>query len=481
MGPELAAYSAGPHQEVACAECHVEPGIVGWIKAKINGTKQLAQVILGLYPKPVPPPDHADLPSTDDTCKRCHAIDRLATTQIKTTAQFAEDEPNTRQVVGLMVRPQGGDQFNEDRSVHWHVLQDVEYWSSDPHTQTIDLVQIRDVNGTRTFIAQNQVKVSDDVQPDIDRLEAAGEEHRMDCVDCHNRVGHPIPNPRTAVDYQLQLQRIDPSLPYIKRESMRILWASYPDFATADAAADGLRGFYEINYPDIAQQDATQIDLAINEIKLLYRLTATPEMKVTAGTYPDDLGHMDFPGCFRCHDGGHYLVENGKVTNQTIPSACSTCHTFPQIGGQVASIPLGVPPTSHDDTLWVFNHKGIATSTDPGGTSCGECHAKDYCDACHQTGAVNVDHNEMLTNHAAVIRDVGNEACAYCHQPPYCAQCHTDQVLPVTGPYWGAQPAAAASPTLGPTGLIESTSASTAGSSPPGIRWPLLTLARSSP
>src|SRR5512146_2242272 len=26
MAPELAAYEAGPHKEVSCAECHVEPG-----------------------------------------------------------------------------------------------------------------------------------------------------------------------------------------------------------------------------------------------------------------------------------------------------------------------------------------------------------------------------------------------------------------------------------------------------------------------
>ena len=121
----------------------------------------------------------------------------------------------------------------------------------------------------------------------------------------------------------------------------------YMVLATADAAADGLRGFYELDYPDVAAKDGAEIDAAISEIKVLYRLAATPAMKVTARTYPDDLGHMDFPGCFRCHDGGHYLVKDGKVTNEVIPSTCDTCHTFPQIGGQGASPPPGVPPAPH--------------------------------------------------------------------------------------------------------------------------------------
>jgi hypothetical protein len=152
-------------------------------------------------------------------------------------------------------------------------------------------------------------------------------------------------------------------------------------------------------------------------------------MKVTAKTYPDNLGHMDFVGCFRCHDGAHFLVKDGAITNKAIPSSCDTCHTFPQIGGAIANLPLGVPPDTHSDRLFVFDHAKIATSKDPGQTSCGQCHSRDYCDNCHKTGAVTVNHEEMLTNHAKVTRAQGTEACAYCHQPVYCARCHTENVL----------------------------------------------------
>ena len=463
MGPELAAYEAGPHREVACAECHVEPGVAGWIKAKANGTKQLAQVILGLYPKPVPPPDHDNLPSPTDTCMRCHTVERFALAQLKTRTQYTEDESNTRQFVGLMIRPGGGDVFDVSRSVHWHVLADVEYVASDAGAQSIEWVRVTDEFGAaREFIAQDRIRVASDIGPDIDALLAGVEPSRMNCIDCHNRAGHPIPNPRQAVDRDLASGFLDPWLPYLKREAMRLLWAGFPDQETADREIDKLRDFYALRYPDEAEHRAISINQAVARLKVLYRSAATPEMRVTALTYPDNLGHTDFPGCFRCHDGGHFLARDGVVTTEIIPSSCDTCHTFPQIGRAVASLPLGEPPPTHDDSLFVFNHRDVALDVDPGGQSCGECHARDYCANCHDTGAVTVDHDEMLLNHAEVTRASGAEACAYCHQPVYCARCHTEPVLP------GSQPFAD-----GATGLLPPRRESTG---PPGLSWPLLSV-----
>jgi nitrate/TMAO reductase-like tetraheme cytochrome c subunit len=459
MGPELAAYEAGPHRDVTCGECHVEPGVDGWVKAKLNGTRQLIQVITGLYPKPVPPPDHSALPSVDDTCLRCHSLERLATANLITRTSFTEDESNTRQFVGLMIRPGSGDVFDVNRSVHWHVLRHVEFRTPTENAEKIDYVAVTEEDGTvREFIAGDQIEVAEDVRPDIDRLKATEKERTMDCISCHNRVGHAIPNPRRGLDADLAAGRIDASLPWIKREGLRILWSSYPDETAADIEVDKLRSFYQLRYPDVAAAQGPEIDAAVARIKVLYRLTATPDMKVTAASYPDFLGHLDFPGCFRCHDGGHHLVKDGVVQKEVIPATCDACHTFPQIGTAVASLPLGEPPATHDDALYVFNHRNVATSLDPGTQSCGECHARDYCLNCHKTGAVDVDHDEMLTNHAQSIREAGNQSCAYCHQPVYCARCHAEKVLPVTSPFVGGQ-----------------------GSTPEGIRWPLIAAGPASP
>jgi nitrate/TMAO reductase-like tetraheme cytochrome c subunit len=457
MGPELAAHEAGPHQQVSCGECHVEPGVQGWIAAKMNGTRQLVEIILGTFPEPIPPPEHDALPPAESTCQHCHEVARLNPSGMLARVQYTEDEPNTRQFVGLMVRPASSDVFDTSRGVHWHVIQDVEYWTDDPFAQDIDLVEATQTDGsTRTFIAQDRIMVAEDADPDVEALKADLDQVRMSCYDCHNRVGHPIPNPREGLDASLSAGRIDQSLPYIKREGMRILWSSYPTVEAADAEAEKLSNFYALYYPEVMRTKPFAVNAAIDQIQFLYRLTATPEMKITAQTYPDSLGHTDYPGCFRCHDGGHFLVADGAVTRTTIPSSCDTCHTFPQIGGAVASLPIGIPPESHDDTQYVFNHRDYATSEDPGGTSCGECHARDYCVNCHETGAVTVEHDQMLISHAESIRQspTGTEACAYCHQPAYCSRCHTEPVLPGSAPWTAAD-----------TGALPK--------GPPGLEWPL--------
>ncbi|HEX5590213.1 MAG TPA: NapC/NirT family cytochrome c [Candidatus Limnocylindrales bacterium] len=456
MGPELAAHAGGPHSDVTCGECHVSPGVEGWIRAKVNGTRQLIEIVLGTFPEPIPPPDHDALPPPEETCLHCHSLDRVGTADLLTRTQYTADETNTRQFVGLMIRPGGGDVFDVDRSVHWHVLADVQFRADDAQAQSIRWVKVtREDGSVAEYIRQDEIRLAEDVAPDIERIAGESVARPMDCISCHNRVGHPLASPRKSLDQSLAAGRIDPELPYIKREGMRILWSNFGSQAEADAEIDRLRAFYALRYPTVARAQAAEIDAAIEEIKLIYELTATPVMRVTATTYPDNLGHTDFVGCFRCHDGGHVLVENGAATKKTIPSSCDTCHTFPQIGGAIASLPLGVPPETHDDTLWVFSHRLVAPNVDPGQNSCGECHARDYCSNCHATGAVTVDHDQMLTNHAEAIRTSGATACAYCHQPVYCARCHSEPVLPGSAPVTGtAVPA-----------------------SPPGMEWPLIRVA----
>jgi nitrate/TMAO reductase-like tetraheme cytochrome c subunit len=459
MAPELTAYHLGTHRDVDCGECHVEPGIMGWVESKLAGTRQLVGVVIGNYPTPIHPPDHQLLPSPADTCQKCHSLNDRSFAALRTTTAFAEDEENTREFVGLMIRPGGGDAFDVGRSVHWHVLSNFTYLSPDPNSEVIDYVtSTRDDGTVVEYIAQDKISVAENVRPDIDALRAVDRNITLNCYDCHNRVGHDIPNPRVGLDYRLSTGVIDPSLPYIKREGMRILWSGFPDEAAAESEIERLDDFYRANYPDVYATKGAQIAVAQEEIKLLYRLTATPAMKVTAGTYPNNIGHLDWPGCFRCHDGGHFKVVNDKATKEVIPSSCNTCHTFPQLGPAVASLPLGEPPSTHaDDSLWVFNHKNVTTSLDPGGQSCGECHARDYCVNCHATGAVSVDHDEMATNHARTIRAQGNQSCAYCHLPVSCARCHEKPVLPVTTPL---------SHPTGEEGVLDT-------GSPPGVLFPL--------
>ena len=452
MGPELKAYEMSPHREVACVECHTEPGIAGWVKAKVNGTRQLVEVLTGTFPRPIPAPDHSLLPPTSVTCLKCHDIGPLVANggpiKLVLQNQYQSDEANTRDAVALVVRPVGfgapaapatGDApqaAGEDtaaRGVHWHIASDVEYATADPLARTIDYVAIQEAGGEREeVIAADAVTVSTDVAPDIARLRAEGL-HRMDCIDCHNRVGHGVPGIGEAVDASIDAGEISAQLPWIKREATALLSADYASEADATRAIAGLGDFYAQRYPLVATAQRAAIERAVASIGTIYRLVATPDMRVTQATYPDNLGHQASPGCFRCHDGAHYRVVDGAVTGEAIPSQCATCHTFPQIGAIESGVLIGQRPASHNDPLWVFDHKAGLTSDDPSSQSCGACHTRTYCQNCHQTPAVKVSHDGMVLNHANVARQVGVAACAYCHQPAYCAQCHAEPVLP-TGP-----------------------------------------------
>ena len=38
-------------------------------------------------------------------------------------------------------------------------------------------------------------------------------------------------------------------------------------------------------------------------VQAVYLRNVFPDMKLDWGYHPNNIGHEDFPGCFRCHDG----------------------------------------------------------------------------------------------------------------------------------------------------------------------------------
>ena len=66
---------------------------------------------------------------------------------------------------------------------------------------------------------------------------------------------------------------------------------------------------------------STQTVTAVQDI---YARNVFPAMKVTWGTYPNNIGHTFFNGCFRCHDDSH-KANDGSVIKQD----CETCHAMP--------------------------------------------------------------------------------------------------------------------------------------------------------
>jgi hypothetical protein len=142
----------------------------------------------------------------------------------------------------------------------------------------------------------------------------------MECSDCHNTVGHPIsPAPERAVDRAIADGRISRQLPFVRREGVRVLKASYPGEDEAAGAIDrDVRTFYQSRGGAIDQQAVAQAVAALQD---LYRHNVFPPMKVTWGSYPDNKGHMTSTGCFRCHDDTHAAKDGSKIS-----ADCEYCH-----------------------------------------------------------------------------------------------------------------------------------------------------------
>lgn len=460
MVPQHKAYEASVHSDVACGECHVAPGLAGWVKAKLAGTQELKALILNNYPTPIPPIPHDEMPPPEVTCMKCHSLDRINTPgnpiKLILRPRYETDEANTMQMVAVAIRPTGlgttrsaevgtedvdtssGEQAVLDpRGVHWHVAQDVTTYATDEHRTAFPLVEYVNNEGqTESFISSKEIGLASNVAPDIDRLKAQLEPTKMDCLDCHNMVGHNIPDPSQVLDEALADGTVSPSLPFIKRDALQLLNRSYINDAAADRALDAFAPTYSELHPAAAAQYPTEIQQASDEVRRIFEVTSTPAMRTVWTSYPDNLGHQRSPGCFRCHDGNHVKVVDGAATDEVIPSTCSTCHTFPQVGESVTGLQMGVPPASHSEKLYVFNHKNQVESVDAAfakttsdTVTCSTCHQKSYCENCHNSGAVKVTHDEMLFNHAASVRASSMTACAYCHQPVYCATCHNDEII----------------------------------------------------
>jgi nitrate/TMAO reductase-like tetraheme cytochrome c subunit len=434
MAPEAKAYALSVHRDVTCGECHVGPGLNGFLKAKLNGAKQTLEILTGSFPKPIPAPDHSKLPDPKDTCMKCHSLGDIAgagnPTKIIVHPRYREDRSNTRETVAVVVRPPELGSGRGASGAHWHVKQQVEFTSPDEHSQKIDWIGVKYKNGSsKQFIARRQIRVSSDVRPDVKRLIQTETTRHMNCIDCHNRVGHELPTPNQAIDESIAAGKISKSLPYIKRQALSRIGKSYESEGEADRAIDAIRRVYKLRYPLAWKTERGKVDRAVDQLKVIYRLVATPEMKAVAADYPNNLGHQSSPGCFRCHDGAHYEVSpRGRVLNKTIPWECTTCHTFPQAGREVSSVSLLDEPPSHRNRLWVFDHKNAPGSLEASSAS-------SFCTNCHSSGAAKVNHDEMLYRHPQAIDKAGIKACAYCHQEAFCSRCHKKPVLNSKQPY----------------------------------------------
>jgi hypothetical protein len=301
MQPEFVAHTTGAHANVKCVECHVGAGAASFVSAKAAGTRRVIAMLRRNYARPIVP-EPTQLVKAADTCEQCHSPAQYHGDTTRRIVEYADNEKNAETVTTLRVHVGGGDERRGlATGIHWHmnVANDIEYVATDKTRQTIPWVRMKDRNGNvREFV------VAGTTQAQL----AQGERRRMDCMDCHNRPSHVIgPTPERAVNEAMATGLIPLTLPFVHRESVKALKAGNPA---------GLRDFYQSHPRD-------QVDRAVDAVQDIYQRNVFPEMNVTFGTYPNNIGHIDSPGCFRCHDDEHKSKDGKKIGQD-----CETCHAI---------------------------------------------------------------------------------------------------------------------------------------------------------
>lgn len=314
MKPQFVANQRGRHRNVQCVECHVIPGAAGFMAAKMNGTRQMIEVTLGTYPKPVPPAlQTGKLAPSAETCEGCHSRAVDSGRRLRVLSKFKDDEANTPVQTVLMMNVGGGAAGHASgiHGMHMGPGVEIRYQAADGDRSTIPWVEYRN---TRT--GENSVYTASGAKA------AGGKTFVMQCADCHNRPGHSFETPEEGVDSAIAAGRIPASLPFAHKEGIQLISADYP--SDADAAKkipDAFAAFYRQKYPDLAtrrQKEIEQAGLALTEIR---ERNVYPDLGVKWGSYPNNLGHMDSPGCFRCHDESH-----ATAAKKTITQDCNVCH-----------------------------------------------------------------------------------------------------------------------------------------------------------
>jgi nitrate/TMAO reductase-like tetraheme cytochrome c subunit len=316
MAPEYSAYQNAPHSHVECVECHIGPGAGWFVRSKVSGLRQVFAVTFKTYSQPIPSPVKY-LRSARETCEQCHWPQRFVGDKFVVKTNYRDDEKNTPLTTALVLKIGGGTGQGSPgiHGRHLDLSSHIDYIAVDNQRQVIPVVEYTDATGKTVKY------ISTDIKATKEQL-AKGERRAMDCIDCHNRPTHAFEVPENAVDNRMNRGLISSELPFVRKKAVELLKADYLDRNTAkQRIAEGLISYYRTTYPDIYDSKRALVEQAADTSVAIYLRNVFPEMKVTWGVHPNNLGHNDFPGCFRCHDGSHTSADG-----QTISNDCTACH-----------------------------------------------------------------------------------------------------------------------------------------------------------
>lgn len=345
MEPEGTAARFSPHAELTCAECHVGSGAVHFAQAKLNGMRQLWGVVAGDYERPIPLPVTDMLPA-EELCEGCHSRNRWIGYKEKQYVYFEGDDDNSPHPLRMLMKVGGlHSASGRGEGIHYHMLLDrkVEFVASDSKKSEVLWVRVTGADG-QTQVFRRGAEGSDQAIAGKPVVE-------MSCLDCHSRPAHQFRAPTALMNELLASEVIDRSLPSVKVEGVALLSESHPDRATAtETIEERMRERYEGE--DGRSPGDPKLTAAIAAIQQAWSRNTFPSMRVSWQTYPNHSGHLDSPGCFRCH--------NDELTSDdgsTIFTDCTGCHVILAQGNGEPTDPVdfekGVPfyHFTDDDTF----------------------------------------------------------------------------------------------------------------------------------
>jgi hypothetical protein len=322
MGPQNVTYANSPHARVPCAECHIGPGGSFWVRAKIDGIRQVWHTVFNTYDRPIETPVE-NLRPAQETCEECHWPQQFFGDKLVTRHYYRTDELNSPWTVTLRLKVGGGNPATGAlEGIHWHMLSEqiTEYIATDLKRSEIPWVRVSNPDGEVVALYTD---------PDVDlpqgdeALEEAGYEIRtFDCMDCHNRPSHVFQPPAVAMNLEISKGNIAKDLPFIRRVGLELLNADYRTTEEANAAITaGLWDFYNREYPDVAGTRSADIEAAADELLNIYNLNFFPEMETDYRDRENHLSHFVNQGCFRCHFSDLETADGLEIS-----ATCETCH-----------------------------------------------------------------------------------------------------------------------------------------------------------
>lgn len=363
MPPEYAAYQVSPHARIACVECHIGREFIGnQIFRKAGDVKHIIAMTFTTYEYPI---RVKSMRPARETCEKCHSPEKFSDDSLRVVSHFTDDKNNIPYSIYLVLKTGGGAKREGlGRGIHWHIVNKVYYYPTDSEEQKIPFVRVVNDDGSTVDYV--------DVESDFDSSNIdASKLKEMDCITCHNRITHRIYTPEESVDRALALGQISPDIPEIRKKGVEVLRGEYATQEDAQAGIEKLASYYESNHPEFYELNPGKVADAVQLLQKIYADSVFIDQKVDWDSHPTNVGHIDSPGCFRCHDGKHLNDQE-----QAVRLECNLCHSIPVVAGTEdfvtkIEISTGREPETHLNPNWISLHNQAF------GASCAACHTMD--------------------------------------------------------------------------------------------------------